>query len=65
MQNIIRNRVGRNPLSPSHSKSIAITLKIAFYPFALSLSKGEQARSWFDKLTTNGLVMLSAHNNIR
>jgi hypothetical protein len=31
------------------------TIKV--YPFALSLSKGERlSRSWFDKLTTNGLT---------
>ncbi len=30
---------------------------IKAYPFALSLSKGERvSRSWFDKLTTNGLT---------
>jgi len=30
---------------------------IKAYPFALSLSKGERlSRSWFDKLTTNGLA---------
>ncbi|HJX69674.1 MAG TPA: hypothetical protein VJ441_01115, partial [Dehalococcoidia bacterium] len=31
-----------------------IVTKIEFNPFALSLSKG---RSWFDKLTTNGILV--------
>jgi len=39
---------------------LAINLRrdtIKAYPFALSLSKGERvSRSWFDKLTTNGLT---------
>ena len=30
---------------------------IKAYPFALSLSKGERvSRSWFDRLTTNGII---------
>jgi len=39
-------------------------IKLRIFPFALSLSKGERknpnyyklSRSWFDKLTTNGLT---------
>jgi len=35
-----------------------INVKIGFPPFALSLSKG---RSWFDKLTTNGVRHIYFH----
>ena len=33
--------------------NFVIVTKIGFLPFALSLSKGH---SWFDKLTTNGIL---------
>jgi len=36
-------------------------LKMGFLPFALSLSKG---RSWFDKLTTNGILHITFYDSL-
>ena len=40
------------PVEPNERGLTVIVPKIASNPFALSLSKG---RSWFDRLTTNGI----------
>jgi hypothetical protein len=44
----------------SKKTALVIALKIGFKPFTLSLSKG---RSWFDKLTTNGVLNVGYYGN--